>query len=95
MSEVYDEKTGKPRPEVLKKHFVQEGLLEEEVAIRIISEGEMERKVRKGEKRVGDSERWRRRVREGDGGKSMRKTGREIWMEENREEMKVGVRDGW
>lgn len=43
MSEVYDEKTGKPNPEVLKKHFVQEGLLEEDVALRIISDGEREK----------------------------------------------------
>jgi len=38
MSDVYDEK-GKPRPEVLKKHFVQEGRIEEDVALRIIGEG--------------------------------------------------------
>ena len=61
MSEVYDEKTGKPRPEVLKKHFVQEGLLEEDVALRIISEGERAGKARKDERRVVV-------VREGDTG---------------------------
>ena len=71
MSEVYDEKTGKPRPEVLKKHFVQEGLLEEDVALRIISEGETEGKLRREDKRVGDSGRWKRSGREGDG-ESMR-----------------------
>ena len=59
MSEVYDEKTHKPRPEVLKKHFVQEGLLEENVALRIISDGEREGKR---ENRVGDSGKWRRRM---------------------------------
>ncbi|KAK7572126.1 hypothetical protein V9T40_014598 [Parthenolecanium corni] len=39
IAEVYDQKTGRPRPEVLKQHFVLEGRLEEATALRIISEG--------------------------------------------------------
>lgn len=37
--DVYDAKTSKPKPEVLKQHFILEGRLEEAVALKIISEG--------------------------------------------------------
>lgn len=39
LDEVYDRKTNKPRPDILKDHFIKEGRLEEQVALRIISEG--------------------------------------------------------
>ena len=38
MEDVFD-KSGKPRPDVLKKHFVQEGRVEEDVALKIIADG--------------------------------------------------------
>lgn len=38
-SEVIDPKTGKPKPEVLKQHFVLEGRLEEPLALRLINDG--------------------------------------------------------
>lgn len=39
IAEVYDAKSGKPRPEVLKAHFILEGRIEEAAALRIITEG--------------------------------------------------------
>ena len=38
MTDVYTSK-GKPDPDVLKSHFIHEGRVEEEVAIRIIQQG--------------------------------------------------------
>jgi len=39
MTDVYDQKTNKPRPDVLKQHFVGEGRLKPDVALRIIADG--------------------------------------------------------
>ncbi|RWS10578.1 serine/threonine-protein phosphatase 2B catalytic subunit 2-like isoform X1, partial [Dinothrombium tinctorium] len=39
MAEVYDSKTNKPKPDVLKQHFILEGRIEENVALRIVNEG--------------------------------------------------------
>ncbi len=39
VKDIYDE-TGKPRPDVLKKHFMAEGRLTEDAALRIIKHGE-------------------------------------------------------
>ena len=39
MTDVYDPKTNKPRPDVLKQHFFGEGRLKPDVAMRIIADG--------------------------------------------------------
>uniref|UniRef100_F1KRR5 Serine/threonine-protein phosphatase n=1 Tax=Ascaris suum TaxID=6253 RepID=F1KRR5_ASCSU len=38
LEDIYDRRTGKPRAEVLKEHFFKEGRIQEEVAVRIITE---------------------------------------------------------
>lgn len=39
MAECFDQRTGKPRPDVLKQHFFAEGRIDESAALKIVHEG--------------------------------------------------------
>jgi serine/threonine-protein phosphatase 2B catalytic subunit len=39
VAEVFDSRTGKPNPDVLKQHFIVEGRIDETAALKIIQDG--------------------------------------------------------